>query len=744
MRLASLFKGFLVFLPVLGIAGDYLWPTDATRLLSGTFGETRSGHFHSGIDIKTWARDGYECYAPEDGYIERVVVSPGGYGKVLYIRLKDDRVAVLAHLDSFHGRIASRIQSEQQSRKKVFLNLSLNPHEYPVRKGGLVAYSGHSGTVVPHIHFEIRDSSNYPINPLLNGFPIEDEVAPEPVEIAFIPLSSDARVNGSREGMIFPLSPEKGNTYVLKDTVYLHGTFGINLKAWDRGNYPHNKNGVYSITLYLNGRDIFESRFDKLIWDQTHWMHEDRNYRLAYEGNGVFYRLYTFESTEDLSFYRSENGGHLTIVDGIHNCVIQVRDANGNRAGVKMILKGVETPENPCSVENRDDVYHVSVDSLYRDQNPNAELQIERYNPYGHKEAQVSRKIGTLVNGNLTIRAEDNNCALLLRVIPEYGPVPVPVLKHFFKSEAYPKAEIKVIPRHFSAGIMFEIESNMTLPPSLLLSLEGRSCKPLEWETVAVNRARTALITPDDFDTYEKLNIYDYHLNEWETVWNISPQVVNVTEQSAFQSADGRFGVIIPENTFFRNVISWIETDEVQEFPEGGEIISNIYTLHPKDQPLNGALSIALRADPTYPYHEQTGLYRARGDGKWSLVQPDPEPEKDYYRGRVQSCGTYALIRDDQAPEINKMFPGDGGQYYIRDLKKAWIEVSDNLSGLNANNVEVTLNGTWMIYYYNAPTRVMSVEMPRRLPAGEHILQWTLRDKVGHERKKIVKFHIIE
>ena len=48
---------------------DYRWPIDISRHLSGTFGETRSAHFHSGLDIKTWGREGYPVFASERGYI---------------------------------------------------------------------------------------------------------------------------------------------------------------------------------------------------------------------------------------------------------------------------------------------------------------------------------------------------------------------------------------------------------------------------------------------------------------------------------------------------------------------------------------------------------------------------------------------------------------------------------------------------------------------------------------------------
>lgn len=726
------------------MAEPYHWPTNATKLLSGTFGETRSGHFHSGIDIKTWARDGYECYAPADGYAERVVISPSGYGKVLYIRQNDDRIAVLAHLDGFAGRVASRVRSEQESRKQVFLNLQFDPHEYPVRKGELVAFSGHSGTVVPHIHFEIRDSSNYPLNPLFNGFPVEDDVAPEPVEVAFLPLSSGARVNGSSEGLILPLTKEKGNVYVVEDTVYLHGTFGISLKAWDRGNYPHNKNGVYSISLYLDGRNLFETRFDKLDWKQTHWMHEDRHYRLSYEGNGDFYTLYSTEATRDLSFYRSEHNGWLTVHEGVHQLVIQVRDANGNRAGVRLVLKASEPSQNPCYVDKEGDLVTVGVDSLFYLENPKAELMIERYNPYGHKEGEIRKPFGELKNRRLKFRIyEKDPLVILVRVKPEHGPAPPPVLSHFYDPETVPKPEIRVIPRHFSAGLLFEIHSNQVLPPSLLLSLEGEACRLVDTEIMSVNRALTLPVPPEEFLSYEVLKVYDYHQLEWVTVWDMSPVVIRTGEETFFSSQDGKFQVEIPEQAFYRDIVSWISEESVSSPPEGGEMVSKVYSLHPKDQPMQKSMVVQIKPDADLPDHEKTGLYRQGSKGKWSLSEGTFNGENQSYMTSVNRCGNFALIRDDQAPSFEKMFPGNGGSYYGRDLKKAWAEVTDNLSGIDAGNLEVTLNGRWMIYYYNAPTRIISVELPERMPAGEHTLRWTLRDKAGHKREKVVKFTII-
>jgi len=67
------------------ISQNYISPFDFPLLLSGTFGELRSNHFHTGIDIKTESVEGKKIRSIADGYISRIKVSTWGYGKVIYI-----------------------------------------------------------------------------------------------------------------------------------------------------------------------------------------------------------------------------------------------------------------------------------------------------------------------------------------------------------------------------------------------------------------------------------------------------------------------------------------------------------------------------------------------------------------------------------------------------------------------------------------------------------------------------------
>src|SRR5690554_8002956 len=62
-------------------------PMDIPMVLAGNFGELRSNHFHTGIDIKTNQRTGYNILSVEDGYVSRIKISPWGYGHAVYVEI---------------------------------------------------------------------------------------------------------------------------------------------------------------------------------------------------------------------------------------------------------------------------------------------------------------------------------------------------------------------------------------------------------------------------------------------------------------------------------------------------------------------------------------------------------------------------------------------------------------------------------------------------------------------------------
>ena len=150
-------------------------PLKIPLILSGSFGELRSNHFHSGLDIKTQQREGIPIYAPADGTVTRIKVGHYGYGKALYISHPNGYSTVYAHLQRYAGEIEEFVKQTQYARESYEVEMFPDAGKLKVNRGDLIGYTGNSGSSGgPHLHFEIRDGSSRPMNPLLFGIEIPD------------------------------------------------------------------------------------------------------------------------------------------------------------------------------------------------------------------------------------------------------------------------------------------------------------------------------------------------------------------------------------------------------------------------------------------------------------------------------------------------------------------------------------------------------------------------------------------
>jgi len=172
--------------------------TRVNPLLSGTFAELRSNHFHSGLDIKTQQRRGLKVKASATGFVSRIKVSHFGYGKALYITHPNGYTTVYAHLQKFSPDIEAYVKQQQYKKESYQIELFPKAGTLPVLKDNLIAYSGNSGgSGGPHLHYEIRDKQQRPMNPLLFGLDVKDTTNPIIKSIYAYPLDNQASINGS-------------------------------------------------------------------------------------------------------------------------------------------------------------------------------------------------------------------------------------------------------------------------------------------------------------------------------------------------------------------------------------------------------------------------------------------------------------------------------------------------------------------------------------------------------------------
>ena len=129
-------------------------PLDIPLVLAGTFGELRSNHFHSGMDIKTQQREGLPVYAIADGTVTRIVVSHWGYGKALYVAHPNGYTSVYAHLKKFGPEIEEYVKKVQYEKQSYEVEMFPDYGELKVTNGSTIAYSGNTGgSAGPHLHF---------------------------------------------------------------------------------------------------------------------------------------------------------------------------------------------------------------------------------------------------------------------------------------------------------------------------------------------------------------------------------------------------------------------------------------------------------------------------------------------------------------------------------------------------------------------------------------------------------------
>src|SRR5262245_38319134 len=87
------------------VRGELLWPLERTpREIVSAFGEYRYDHLHAGLDLSTGGAVGLPVRALGDGEVVRLKVEWRGYGRALYLRLRDGRRIVYGHLERYEEK----------------------------------------------------------------------------------------------------------------------------------------------------------------------------------------------------------------------------------------------------------------------------------------------------------------------------------------------------------------------------------------------------------------------------------------------------------------------------------------------------------------------------------------------------------------------------------------------------------------------------------------------------------------
>lgn len=317
-------------------------PLDIPLILAGTFGELRSNHFHSGIDIKTQQREGLKTYSIADGTVTRIKVSLWGYGKVIYIAHPNGYTSVYGHLQKFSPKIEEYVNKIQYNKKAYEIEVFPDFGELTLTKGELIAYTGNSGgSSGPHLHFEIRSSvSEKPTNPLLYGIDIQDNTDPVLVSLFAYPLDDNSTVNQSNDKIELKFSKQSDGTY-LAEKVYASGTIGFGINSYDRQDLAANQNGLYKVQQIVNGKTYTNYDLESFSFGETRYINTLIDYQHFGKYRQRIQRLFKTPRNNMSIYKESYNDGKINISEGLSYAVeILMKDFKNNTTKITIPVDG--------------------------------------------------------------------------------------------------------------------------------------------------------------------------------------------------------------------------------------------------------------------------------------------------------------------------------------------------------------------------------------------------------------------
>lgn len=320
-------------------------PLDIPLILSGTFGELRSNHFHAGLDIKTQKRTGFNIYAAAEGYVSRIKVSHWGYGKALYITHPNGYTTVYAHLKKFSPKIEAYVKKQQYAKENYEIHVFPKPNELKVSRKEVVAFSGNSGSSGgPHLHFEIRDANAKPINPMHFGIQIADSKNPEIRAAVAYSLGSESHVDSRRNHKEVSFTRQANGTLLAKK-LKAFGTIGFGVNAIDKQDAALNNNGIYSLEMKVNGRTYYKHTVSTFSFSESRYINSLIDYERFYKRRQRVQKCFV-EDANKLSIYDPLiNKGYLDVKEGVdYKVEINAQDFKGNTTRLIIPVRGVKQP----------------------------------------------------------------------------------------------------------------------------------------------------------------------------------------------------------------------------------------------------------------------------------------------------------------------------------------------------------------------------------------------------------------
>lgn len=714
---------------------SYHWPLAKEPAFTSSFCEYRVGwRFHAGIDIKTWGRTGYNIHAISDGFVWRIRVAPNGYGKVIYLKLPDGKIAVYAHLESFNDTITAWVQREQEKHGTYRVNTYLTASDIPVHIGDILGKSGRSGIRHPHLHFELRNAQQEPLNPQNYGFNVDDTTPPVPTSLSIRPFGTQSTVNNQYDYKIIPLNIRNEiGEYVVPSPIYVTGSIGIGIANFDRADAASHPMNVYELQLFIDDSLWFATRYDSFSYAENKLIRLDREYLIKANGDGLFQRLYR-DTGNTLRHYHHAPGidGRLRDTDhtpGLHPAKVILKDYLGNSATVRFSLLFGTPPHIISAAKNADnslDVHYAKGCAAHT----TITAAIATSKGSSWKNIASVLLPDSVTNTTLSLPKVAGNIIRLEATdtsgrhsSPYYLPLQLitdTLVGHVVSDEL-------IYHRNFALW-------NITLTETPIMQPYAYTTTDTTTETLSVSAK-----SPLTYTVLIPLSTYPTGALPLSFVFNFSPQririlsrVISITRitkntPGSFSMADSNFHLTWRENDVFYDTYLRATTENSGITSESFPTLTPCYILHPKNVPFHKRIKISLKLPNTVKDTAAVGLYARWGSNSWGFLSNRLDRKTGYISAWVKGFATYALRADHISPVIAKILPANNMTTTSNKLNIS-AKITDKGSGFSDRKIECRINGENVIYEWDAPLRKMTYRPRTPLAPGTYTLLIAVTD----------------
>lgn len=740
---------------------DYLFPLkNSNGRITGSFAEHRGLRFHAGIDFSTDNKTGYEVISVNDAILHRVKTSYAGYGKAVYLKLKDGNIVVYAHLKDFSDKINAIVKPLQKEKKSFWIDKYIT-QEIKIDKGELIGFSGASGGSVPHLHFETRDEADRPFNLLKKPgiydsafykeiHPVNKEALPLIQNIFLIPLNENSYINGKNE--ILTIKPHKKDSlsYYIKEDISIFGKIAIAVYTYEA--IAGNKIGPRNIALNLNDKTAYNINLNSFSYSQYNYGSLIYSLKLKQAGfkNTVLLAKLTDYDLPITQDYKIDSGVINTadlaestpikaVIDVTNSC-----DEQTVKAFFTLHKTAPQIIKNLKHTFNQDNQLNIQINIANLQETAQLEIAViynKKDNKYKTLQTIDINQDNSLINFTHTFKDKPSLIAITPR--DKKGALHTPYIISLAPSHDQKETSMAV----FHNTDRIEVNMLTKQPPVVLPKAkytQGDISQTLELMPISPSLYSASIYT-DKF----KDNVTDISIvikaepnTEKEKILtkNLKLHLTTPENNYLIPTADELCYLKISPNSFFTN--TYISTEILNEDFVKKHIPKNIalspsslaYKISPTDLICRKKFNIGIKGKKEdLPF---LGLYYLQGD-KW-VFDGKIEASAGYIESRTRVSGVYCLLKDSKKPVIKNINPIHDKKDYVK-IPKVSAVIYDNESGLNNSKTELWINGKKCAAEYDSNKKMLSYN-PEELVTGINTAKIIVTDNVGNTSSKVFTF----